>query len=303
MAKNDNECSKPKNKFHLRTSKKKDVNETFAVPARTISSIASQVDDDENSEDYVPVNTDQIKVKKKQWRGGFPDDLAADDSIGVDVASKADPDFTDTDEDKAFNRIYDMLEQGVRFYDGTRNRSKATGERTGSPLERGTINIPTKRISASPFSDGIFVQGPISDAEYKLIRLAILGTKARLVPHRDRYYKGIDITNITGLDNDYEMDYDSDIMDENPMHESLSLDDDLRSKVYNALSDICFRYSLKGREITQAEMNEAIEWFETHFWDEVDADDLTEDKTSAPDNQTDALVESMKQVPQFKKKQ
>lgn len=40
---------------------------------------------------------------------------------------------------------------------------------------------------------------------------------------------------------------------------------DIRSEVYNALADIMFRQAGKA---TKADMEQAIEWFETHFWDD-----------------------------------
>lgn len=40
---------------------------------------------------------------------------------------------------------------------------------------------------------------------------------------------------------------------------------DIRSEVYNALADIMFRQACKA---TKADMEQAIEWFEIHFWDD-----------------------------------
>ena len=48
------------------------------------------------------------------------------------------------------------------------------------------------------------------------------------------------------------------------------LENDLRSDVYNALSDIAFKYHNKGVDITEDEMDVAIEWFQLHFWENKD---------------------------------
>ena len=40
---------------------------------------------------------------------------------------------------------------------------------------------------------------------------------------------------------------------------------DLRGEVYNALADIMFR---RAGEVTKEDMEQAMEWFQTHFWDD-----------------------------------
>ena len=40
---------------------------------------------------------------------------------------------------------------------------------------------------------------------------------------------------------------------------------DIRSEVYNALADIMFR---RAGEVTKEDMEQAMEWFQTHFWDD-----------------------------------
>lgn len=67
------------------------------------------------------------------------------------------------------------------------------------------------------------------------------------------------------------------------------VEDDLRSDVYNALSDIALKYHQKGANITEDEMDRAIEWFQLHFWEGDDSDfvgaELNEsDKKSYPFN-------------------
>lgn len=50
---------------------------------------------------------------------------------------------------------------------------------------------------------------------------------------------------------------------------------DLRSEVYNALSDIAFKYDSKGfsPDEIKAAFNEALEWFDIRFWDIEDFDE------------------------------
>lgn len=63
---------------------------------------------------------------------------------------------------------------------------------------------------------------------------------------------------------------------------SESFKDDLRHDVFVALSDICQFYYRKGHHPTEQEMDYAIEWFQTHFWNSDDdlsyLECLTEDK-------------------------
>ena len=46
------------------------------------------------------------------------------------------------------------------------------------------------------------------------------------------------------------------------------LADDLRSDVYNALSDIAFKYHKEGVDLTEDDMDKAIEWFQMRFWED-----------------------------------
>lgn len=50
---------------------------------------------------------------------------------------------------------------------------------------------------------------------------------------------------------------------------------DLRSEVYNALTDIAFEYNSKGFSVDEikAAFNEALDWFDTHFWEDEDLDE------------------------------
>lgn len=50
------------------------------------------------------------------------------------------------------------------------------------------------------------------------------------------------------------------------------LENDLKSDVYNALSDVAFKYHQKGADITEDEMDKAIEWFQLTFWEGDDSD-------------------------------
>lgn len=63
--------------------------------------------------------------------------------------------------------------------------------------------------------------------------------------------------------------------------------DDLRSAVYNALSDVCFEFLENGRHPSEKEMDLAIEWWQTHFWDSDDAPEkISENKLFMPTNMT-----------------
>lgn len=44
--------------------------------------------------------------------------------------------------------------------------------------------------------------------------------------------------------------------------------EDFKSEIYNALADIVFKWHSNGYEITEDQMDEAIEWFQTHFWED-----------------------------------
>ena len=58
---------------------------------------------------------------------------------------------------------------------------------------------------------------------------------------------------------------------------------DLRSEVYNALSDICFKYRDTPIDILQNTMDRAIEWFQTHFWEDEDLDESLHESLGATD--------------------
>lgn len=45
---------------------------------------------------------------------------------------------------------------------------------------------------------------------------------------------------------------------------------DFVSDVYNALSDVMFKWHKKGYDMSQDEMNQAYEWFDNQFWDVED---------------------------------
>ena len=65
---------------------------------------------------------------------------------------------------------------------------------------------------------------------------------------------------------------DADDMEES-LKESLDFDDysDFNSAVYNALADVMFSFSSKNVE--KADLDKALEWFDTHFW-EFDGDEF-----------------------------
>ena len=44
----------------------------------------------------------------------------------------------------------------------------------------------------------------------------------------------------------------------------------VRSDVYNILEALAFRYELKGKKFDQKEVEEALEWFTIHFFDDLD---------------------------------
>lgn len=45
--------------------------------------------------------------------------------------------------------------------------------------------------------------------------------------------------------------------------------DELRSEVYNALSDVAAEFELfKGESVEEKDMQEAIEWFMVHFYED-----------------------------------
>lgn len=46
---------------------------------------------------------------------------------------------------------------------------------------------------------------------------------------------------------------------------------DLRSAVYNALTDVCYEFMRNGGHPTEDDMDEAIEWWQIHFWESDDA--------------------------------
>lgn len=58
---------------------------------------------------------------------------------------------------------------------------------------------------------------------------------------------------------------------------------DLRSEVYNALSDIAFKYRDKSIDILQNSMDRAIEWFQTRFWEDEDLDESLNESLTATD--------------------
>lgn len=268
-----------------RASRTRKMAEAFAVPARVLPGIMPK---NKKTGEPVDVNVSKVKLKPSQWNG---DNVAFDDTDKEGMVADA------------FDRIYDILEQGIRFTDDTKLKNKKTGLFGDKNLEKGTINIPYDRIGTSTYhDDALFIDGPISDAEYKLIRIAILGTKAELVPHGKR---GIEITNLgTGSPVDYEptVDYDSDVDYENPMHEGLNKGDSnyeemvsqLTHDVYNALADVMFKYRNKG--VSKDTLDEAIEWFQVHFY-EGDWDD-----ESSLEESKQTVTESMNTIPQFKRK-
>lgn len=68
-----------------------------------------------------------------------------------------------------------------------------------------------------------------------------------------------------------------------------SVDGDLKSAVYNALSDVCFEFMNKGNHPTEEEMDIAIEWWQTHYWDD---DYFDENESVSAKNNTKRINES-----------
>ncbi len=51
-------------------------------------------------------------------------------------------------------------------------------------------------------------------------------------------------------------------LNENEEDIQLERESDVRSAVYNALADVCFHL-----DVNEEEMDKALEWFQTHFYD------------------------------------
>lgn len=43
---------------------------------------------------------------------------------------------------------------------------------------------------------------------------------------------------------------------------------DIQSDIYNILEELAFRYELKGKKFEQKEVDEALEWFSLHFFED-----------------------------------
>lgn len=43
----------------------------------------------------------------------------------------------------------------------------------------------------------------------------------------------------------------------------------IQSDVYNILEELAYRYELKGKKFNQKEVEEALEWFTIHFFDDL----------------------------------
>lgn len=43
----------------------------------------------------------------------------------------------------------------------------------------------------------------------------------------------------------------------------------IRSDVYNILEELAYRYELKGKKFDQKDVEEALEWFTIHFFDDL----------------------------------
>lgn len=64
-----------------------------------------------------------------------------------------------------------------------------------------------------------------------------------------------------------------------PYTGSFEFESELRSEVYNALSDVAFRVFKKWEDYIDADtaeeaMDQAYDWFSTHFWEEFEEDSL-----------------------------
>lgn len=42
----------------------------------------------------------------------------------------------------------------------------------------------------------------------------------------------------------------------------------IQSDIYNILEELAFRYDLKGKKFEQKEVDEALEWFSLHFFED-----------------------------------
>lgn len=70
-----------------------------------------------------------------------------------------------------------------------------------------------------------------------------------------------------------------------------SVSNDLKSAVYNALSDVCFEFMHnKHNHPTEKEMDIAIEWWQTHYWDD---DYFDQNESVSAKNNTKRINESV----------
>lgn len=194
------------------------------------------------------------------------------DNVIDDVQAVADPVFVGANEEHDENkkRYEDAMKENQEAAEDTVPEEGETGEK-----------VTSKELKAMKLSEALFGESVSQDfvewcgeniAEYILTEFTDLQNSdiRKVLKWVINHFSGPDF--------------------EESLKESLDFDDysDFNSAVYNALADVMF--SFESKNVEKADMDKALEWFDTHFWE----DDGDEFETKEMNHMT-GVRESLKE--------
>lgn len=177
------------------------------------------------------------------------------DNVIDDVQAVADPVFVGANEEHDENKkkYEDAMKENEKNAEETVPKEGETGEK-----------VTSKELKAMKLSEALFGESVSQDfiewcgeniAEYILTEFTDLQNSdiRKVLKWVINHFSGPDF--------------------EESLKESLDFDDysDFNSAVYNALADVMFSFDSKNVE--KSDMDKALEWFNTHFWD-TDGDEF-----------------------------
>lgn len=196
------------------------------------------------------------------------------DNVIDDVQAVADPVFVGANEEHDENKkkYEDAMKENEKNAEETVPKEGETGEK-----------VTSKELKAMKLSEALFGESVSQDfiewcgeniAEYILTEFTDLQNSdiRKVLKWVINHFSGPDF--------------------EESLKESLDFDDysDFNSAVYNALADVMFSFDSKNVE--KSDMDKALEWFDTHFW-ESDGDEFETKKMNHMTGVRESLEEDL----------
>lgn len=240
-------------------------------------SISSETDKNgwyRRSELPTPEKASPMKKGKAYWeRSNKPDEVNLAD-MARKLGSRVDRDVLMKDEYGNARVVVGQERRGVKHnpdsyssdYYTPDNRLDMEREAQGAVMSNDVLNMK-QALKDRKYHQKNF---DIADDEYTKKRSALIAKHEKELADLDRYTKwnkDYHDREVKSADNTIQKTLDK-YKKEESLEESAEPSFDIRSDLYNALTDLAFKYYKADKPFTQEDFDQAYEWFSVHFFED-----------------------------------